>query len=63
MGKKPEYKVECFIRMAPDQDPVPFHTLSAAEVESVKQSMSDRLSRTMSEYFSQHMDEYQRLNF
>ena len=61
MAKQNDIRIECYIRMAPDASPVPFHSLTAPERDAVRETMRNRLSQTMSSYYTQHMDEYQKL--
>lgn len=55
-----ELKVRCFISID-GADPVPFGSLTVEQREEVSQRMADNVGRTLSAYYSQHMDEYVRI--
>lgn len=52
--------VRCFIEVD-GAAPVPWESLSAAELERVRAKMSERLGRSVSAYYSQHPEEYDRM--
>lgn len=59
MAKK-KLTASCYISID-GADPVPWNSLTQEEKENVKVIWSERLSRHMSAYYAQHMDEYARV--
>lgn len=57
-GKKLGYI--CYVIM-PDRGPVPVNELTEEERACWKENMRQRLSETMSAYYTQHPEEYARL--
>ena len=59
MARK-ELTGRCFIEIN-GAAPVPFDSLSAEEKERVMATWSERLSRTMSAYYTNHPEEYSKI--
>lgn len=57
-GKKLGYI--CYVIM-PDRGPVPVNELTEDERAQWRENMRRRLSENMSDYYTQHPDEYKRL--
>lgn len=41
---------------------VPIESLTPEELENLRNKWAERLSKGLSEYYSQHLDEFERLN-
>ena len=59
-GKKKELGFVCYVLM-PGRGPVPVEELTDAERAQWQENMCRRLSETMSDYYTQHPEEYARL--
>ncbi len=57
---KTEYTVKCFLHRE-NGEIVDFDSISEEEKKDVFASWSERLSENMSRYYSQHLDEYEKL--
>lgn len=59
-GKRKEITVKCFVLM-PDGRTVPVEELTEEERAAWHRRQLERLSETMSDYYTQHPDQYARL--
>ena len=57
--KRPPLTARCFVMM--DDKTVEWDDMTDQEESQLRERWSERLSSTMSDYYSQHPDEYKRL--
>ena len=59
-GRKNDLTFVCYV-LKENGEAVPFESLTEEEWENFRQNMARRLSRAMSDYYTQHPDEFARL--
>lgn len=58
--RKGDLTFVCYV-LKENGEAVPFEALTEEEREQLRQNMARRLSRAMSDYYTQHPDEFSRL--
>lgn len=61
MPKKFEFTYTVKIELAPGEEPVPWDSLTEEKKQECLKIMSENISRTASAYYSNHLDEFERL--